>query len=368
MYDNAKIIPAMKVWKAEGNNALKLPSVLAQGGYFGEIKKDGYFYQFEKTQNDGFLFSRNISRTTGVLTEKSANVPHLMETLNTLPSETIILGEIYYPGKTSKDVTKIMGCLPGEAISRQNKNGKIFFYVHDLIYFDGEDYQSKGAYDRYLKLKEIFLEYNLGANPHIQLAEIVEDNLLDFANSALSAGEEGVVLKKKDHPYTPDKRPAWSMIKIKKSDTVDAFIIGFEDAERTYTGKELETWPYWEEKAEDGQWYKVIGQYYEAHIHNPHLYQPVTKGYYNGWKTRVKVAAYEKNYCFREIGTVHSGLTDELCEAFAKQPDEYLGRVIEISCMEKDNQEKTLRHASFKRFRDDIDQSSCLLDEIFPQN
>lgn len=366
MYNNAKMIPAMKIWKAEGNNALKLSSILAAGGYFGQLKKDGYFYQFEKTPSgNGYLFSRNISRTTGMLTEKSANVPHIMETLNKLPCDTIILGEIYFPGKTSKDVTKIMGCLPEEAIKRQEKDGKIYYYIHDLIYYNYEDYQQKGAYERYLKLKEIFEEYNLGENPYIQLADIEEDNLLDFANNALSAGEEGVVLKKRDCPYYPDKRPAWSMIKIKKSDTVDAFIIGYEQAERVYTGKELETWPYWEEKAEDGEWYKAIGDYFEAHQHNPHLYRPITKGYYNNWVTRIRVGAYLDNGEIKDIGLVHSGLTDEMCDKFAREPEKYLHKVIEISCMEKDNNEKTLRHASFKRFREDKNDSDCKISEIF---
>ena len=63
----------------------------------------------------------------------------------------------------------------------------------------------------------------------------------------MAAGEEGVVLKKKDFPYQPGKRPAWSSVKVKKHDTVDVIIGGFEDATKEYNGKDLPGWIYWEQ-------------------------------------------------------------------------------------------------------------------------
>ena len=96
-----------------------------------------------------YLFSRNVSATTGILTEKLANVPHIQEALKILPCGTILIGEIYYPGKTSKDVTKIMGCLAPEAIRRQQTSGLIHFYLHDIIKFNGFDLQKEGAWTRY---------------------------------------------------------------------------------------------------------------------------------------------------------------------------------------------------------------------------
>ena len=50
------------------------------------------------------------------IAEKSENVPHIMEIMDRVPVGTIIIGEIYYPGKRSKDVTPIMGSLPDKAL------------------------------------------------------------------------------------------------------------------------------------------------------------------------------------------------------------------------------------------------------------
>ena len=90
------------------------------GTWFAEIKKDGALYMYVKgLGGENYLFGRTISKKTGLLTEKSANIPHIISVLSQLPNGTILLGEIYYPGKTSKDVTSIMGCLPTKAIERQ---------------------------------------------------------------------------------------------------------------------------------------------------------------------------------------------------------------------------------------------------------
>lgn len=66
-----------------------------------------------------------------------------------------------------------------------------------------------------------------------------------------------------------------------------------------------------------------------------------------------------------EIGTVSSGLTDDLKADFAKNPDKYLNRVVSIQCMEKNNIDHTLRHGFFKCFRDDKNFEDCLIDTIF---
>ena len=338
----ADCIQAMKIWKLPDGKESLFPVVCNGGEYFAELKKDGYWYQYEKTEHYDYLFSRNVSANTGILTEKLANVPHIREALKDLPSGTILIGEIYYPGKTSKDVTKIMGCLEPEAIKRQQSCGLIHYYLHDVIKYNGIDIQNEGAWTRYQVLKAIWDKFNLGQYSYMELADAVLDNIQEFTAAALTAGEEGAVLKKKDAPYVPDKRPAWSSIKIKKMDYVDCICIGFEDATKYYDGKEITTWPYWEIKTpmfydcfeEDhcfAGWSKpqlVKGNFYKNYLKNPpangsnlleddeKYYQPITKGYYYGWKTSMKLGAYDDKGKLIEIGTVSSGLTDELKESF----------------------------------------------------
>ena len=382
MYPEALIIEPMKINKIPDGKEHMFPSLCESGEYFAQLKKDGYWYMFEKTENHSYLFSRNKSVDTGVLTEKGANVPHIIEVLSRLPAGTVLIGEIYYPGKRSKDVTPIMGSLPEKAIERQDgEYGYLHYYIHDMIYYKGKDLTSYGASIRYNLLKQVYDLYALGDyaigdvnNRFLELAERVDENIQEFVADALAKGEEGVVLKKKTAPYAPGKRPAWDTIKIKKTDTCDAICIGFCAPTVEYTGKEIETWPYWVcrrgEKLEDGTdffaWTRMPpDSYYELSKQAPEVWQAVTKAYYYGWITSMKVGAYDDAGNIVEIGTVSSGLTEELEADAAQRPWAYLNKVVKLAGMEKDREAKTLRHFYFKGFHEDKNPEDCRLNEIF---
>lgn len=380
MYPEALIVEPMKINKIPDGKEHMFPSLCESGEYFAQLKKDGYWYMYEKTENNAYLFSRTTSAVTGTLAEKGANVPHIMEVLNHLPAGTILIGEIYYPGKRSKDVTPIMGSLPEKAIERQNgEYGPLHYYIHDMIRYKGKDLTSCGAGIRYDLLKRVFDlhllgNYTIGDDHFIELAERVDENIQEFVANALEQGEEGAVLKKKTAPYTPGKRPAWDTIKIKKTDTCDAICIGFNIPSFEYTGKEIETWPYWvikSVKMVEGQEpeldYKRIPTQscYEQYVHNPDLWIPVTKAWYYGWTNSMRVGAYDENGKIVEIGTVSSGMTEELQASASEQPWKYLNKVVKLAGMEKDREAKTLRHFFFKGFHEDKNPEECTLKEIF---
>lgn len=370
MYPEARMIDSMKIWQLPSGKEDMLSEVCQSGEYFAQEKIDGYWYQYEKTENYSYLFSRNVSVQTGCLTEKSENVPHLMKFLDSkLPNNTTLIGEIYYPGGTSKNVTTIMGCLPERAIIRQ-KDNPIHFYIHDIIMYDGVNLVNTAAEDRYKILAAIWNKHQLNDCEYLRLAELIEGNIEDKIAEILSQGGEGVVLKKKNLPYYPGKRPAWSTIKVKQVDFADVVCMGFEDATIEYTGKEIETWKFWEERAEmnkngEYNWVKFYGDYYNEYSHNPHIYRPVSKGHYYGWKTSMRVGAYEENGELKEIGTVSSGWTDADRQDMADCPEDYLGHVFEVSMMQKDKQAKTFRHARVIRKREDKSAKDCILSEIF---
>ena len=355
----AQCIQAMKIWKLPDGKENMFPQICNSGDYFAELKKDGYWYQFEKTEHYSYLFSRNISANTGILTEKLNNVPHIAESLDCLPSGTILIGEIYYPGKTSKDVTKIMGCLAPEAIIRQQSSGLIHYYLHDVIRYNGVDLQDKGAWTRYQVLKAIWDKFNLSQYHFLELAEAQTSNIQEFTASALNRGEEGVVLKKKDAIYVPDKRPAWSSVKIKKMDFIDCICIGFEDATKQYSGKELNTWEYWVDLSGNPYHGRYLNDEGYATIKTPMF--AVTKPYFYGWKTAIGIGAYDDEGNLKEIGTVSSGLTDEM----RAHLDDYVGKVVALQCMSIDRKEKTLRHPIVKAWRDDKNAAECKLSEVF---
>ena len=387
MYSEALIIEPMKINKIPKGKEHLLPSLCESGDYFAQLKKDGYWYMYEKTQNYAYLFSRNESVETGTLAEKSTNVPHIMEEMDVFPPNTIVIGEVYYPDvkKTSKDITPIMGSLPAKAIERQKgEYGYLHYYVHDIIRFAGVDLTNFGASVRYEVLKSAYEKFNLESSKFITLAERVDENIHDFIIEALDNGEEGVVMKKKTAPYTPGKRPVWDTIKIKKTDTCDAVCMGFceptkyyngkLDVGPNYTGKDAKEWPYWviEQRSsifpEDSKIMseKIVPLGDSQVIRSP-LFgtMPVTKAYYYGWKTSMEVGAYDNKGNLVKIGTVSSGLTEALQASAASVPNDFIGKVVELAGMEKNHEDKTLRHFYFKNFRDDKRAKDCLISEIF---
>lgn len=360
------MIQPMLIWTLPTNKKDKLSEICASGEYFAEEKLDGALYQFCRTNRGNYLFGRTVSVKNGLLTNKIDNVPHVNSALSCLPCGTVIVGEIYVPDGTSKNVTSIMGCLPAEAIKRQDKQGKIKYYLHDMIFYNGENMQSWGAEARYQKLVEAWNEFHLEQFDFLRLAESFDTGIEERLSQILAAGGEGIVLKKKDAPYSEGKRPAWATIKCKQMDTIDLICIRAIEATKEYTGKELETWPYWQERSERDQngeytWLSSEGQYYEDYLHNPHIYRPVTKPYFYGWKTAIGIGAYDDEGNLKEIGTVSSGLTDEM----RAHLDDYVGKVVALQCMSIDRKEKTLRHPIVKAWRDDKNAAECKLSEVF---
>ena len=391
MYPEALIIEPMKINKIPKGKEHMFPSLCESGEYFAQLKKDGYWYMFEKTDNHAYFFSRNVSVETGLLTEKGSCVPHIMFPLEHLPAGTILIGEVYYPGKTSKDVTPIMGSLPEKAIERQEgEYGYLHYYIHDILRYKDVDLTSYGASIRYNILKRVFelyllKDYTIGADEHfLELAERVDENIQEFVADALTRGEEGAVLKKKTAPYTPGKRPAWDTIKIKKTDTGDAVCMGFSDPTKyyngkldvgpNYTGKDAKEWPYWIIEQRDSIFpedSKIVSEKTvpigQTEIIKSPLFGtvPVTKAYYYGWKTSMDIGAYDDNGTLVKIGSVSSGLNEDIQRIAGSNPELYIGEVAELAGMEKNHEDKTLRHFYFKNFRDDKNPKDCKISEIF---
>lgn len=338
LYPGSLQIPAMLYSKApEGEKLLR---ELESKKYIGQEKIDGAWYSLEKT-NDGqvYLFSRAVSKKTGELSEKIANVPHIKEWAEQLPNGTTLIGEIYVPGGKSNDTTKIMGALPKKAIERQ-KDNPIHYYVHDMIRYNGKSLINTDFEHRYSDLCEhIDIECD---NPDwLRVASSFTGyDMYKTIQRYLDDGSEGCVIKLKSGLYLPGKRPVWNFKVKEQVDSLDFIILDLLDPEKEYTGKELDTW-----------------KYYKDNI-------PVTKDYYMGWKNALSVGAY-KNGELVYVGRVASGLTDEMKVHMTKEPELYIGSVCEIQAMSIDKERKTFRHPRFIQMRFDKNPNECQLDEIF---
>lgn len=344
LYPGVEVYAPMLISKAPA--AEKLEKELSSDKYFGQVKKDGYLYQLVKGKGgETYLFSRSLSKKTGFFSEKLGHVPHLKEWAEELPNGTTLIGEIYYPGKKSSDVTKIMGALESKAIARQkDQYGPIHFYIHDMIEYDNHSLLEEGFEKRFSKLCE-HIDIGMPSANWLEVAGVFENYCGDISMPAtiqrlFNEGEEGAVLKLKSGLYVPGKRPTYNFKVKEQVDNIDLVIMELLDPVKEYTGKEIETWAYWL----DGE--------------------PVTKAYYYGWKNAFKVGAYLDGKLV-EVGRVASGLTDEMREDCAKNPDKYIGQTVELQAMSLNKKDYTLRHPRFIRMRPDKNPVDCRIDEIF---
>lgn len=315
----------------------------------GTIKKDGYWSQLIKDNNEVHLYSRTVSKKTGYYSDNIDKVPHIKDwAMNELPNGTCIIGEVYYPNGTSKNVTSVLGALPEKAIERQKgEYGKIHFYMHDILAYNGEDYvMNNMTYDyRYSNLCE-HIDIATPLIPELEVARCYDNAYLDLNKvtiDKLAAGEEGMVFRVENGLYAPGKRQPKVMFKIKQAQNdIDFVITEVLPPEYLYTGKESETWGY---KDKEGNL--------------------ITKAAYYGWAGALRLGAYDNAGNLVSVGRVSSGLTDNLKADLAANPDKYIGTVVEVNCMSLDKGNKTMRHCYLSRLRADKPAQDCKLEEIF---
>lgn len=360
LYPESYQIPAMLINKAPKN----AQEELATKKYIAQPKKDGAWYELEKTKSGKvYLFSRSKSKKTGELSEKIANVPHILEWADQLPNETILIGEIYYPGGKSNDTTKIMGSLPQKAIERQNGEfGLIHYYIHDILMWNGQSYLETDFEHRYSNLCK---HVDIGCiNPnYIEVAPSKTGyDIYECVQRWISTGEEGGVFKLKSGLYVPGKRPVYNFKLKEEVDGIDLIISALLEPEQQYTGKQLEYWPYWMRK-DDGA--KVQFEPKKGTCRADDMWIPITKSCYYNWTGSFELSAYDASGKLVKVGQVSSGLTDAMKEHSAMHPDKYLGSVCEVQAMSVDKDNCTLRHPRFIRLREDKNPEECRIEEIF---
>jgi ATP-dependent DNA ligase len=328
--------------------------------WYGSLKKDGYFSKIiVDEEGQVFIQTRTRSRTNGKFPNKYEHLPHLHEGLSKLPKGTVLLGELYFPNKPgSRNVTTVLGCLPEKAIKRQEKGEKIHLYVFDVLAFNGESFLGKKAVERFKKIRDVALV--LKDYQYFDFATYYRGKKLwDKIQEALADGEEGYVLTRADSYYLTGKRTTKDTLKIKKelAQTLDCIIIGANPCSRLYTGKEIETWKYWE-NPKTGE--KLEGLYYDSYFEGREV-EPITKNYFYGFAGSLKLGLYDDTGRLCHIGNL-SGVTEEIKENWKT----YVGSVVEIGAMEvmKTDKGYGLRHPKFLGFRDDKAPTDCLMEQL----
>lgn len=366
-------MPAMKYysvpvgWSEEKKKDNAMTKIFS-GDWLGSQKRDGVFMMFCKDMDGNMYLRPRAKNTKGEFINKIDWVPHLHDFFESIDPGTVFLGELYLPKKEeAKATTSIMNCLKEKAIARQkNDEDKLIYYIFDVLAENGTSYLSTRAEDRFDKLNAFWRAY---PHKYVEWAEYYDGKeLWDQLQTILANGYEGVVITNKDAFYEPGKRSNKVSLKIKKEiqETIDCVVMGAVSPTREYSGKEIETWPYWFDTVTNE---KILASEYFAKTHES-IYAkyadgvpviPVTKNWYYGWAGSWQIGAYKDGKLI-PIGKL-SGLTDEQKENW----NDYINCVVEISCMEIMESESGygLRHPKLVSIRDDINPTDCTWERIF---
>ena len=296
----------------------KLPDDFNKSYYVAEEKIDGSRYvlyfacdPYDRRPDQNTLLSRRPSSVDGKLVDKSLNVPHITDRDYGLDG-TVIDGEIQADDFTMTNA--IMNSSPFVAAKKQKESGLVKFRAFDIMAFRGKDIRHLSLAERRKILKNVVDRMD---NPHVVMVEQITEGIEEFFTHIVSKGGEGIVLK--------DLRQAYGVgwAKMKKSYDVTCFISGFKDGNGKYEGG--------------------VGS----------IAISVFKHKYD------VIVGDEESI---EVGFA-SGFDDAIRADMAKNPKKYIGRAVDVFAQEisKDNR---LRHPTFHRFRDDVNQIECTMDKL----
>lgn len=373
----------------------KVKEKLALFPYYYAEKADGNWARAIITPEKSVLQTRGISKKTGTFGEIQDKVFWWDDVVNAFSDTTVLLGEVYLSGGIDKNVGSILRCDTEKAKSIQDieyyygarartkfskkdirdieqnefRNQWLRWYIFDVLYYEGECLMDKGIETRSSYIPLVIEKIN---NSFISGAEYTQADftIFDRVSKIIERGGEGVVLYQGGIPYIPGKRgpSAFNTIKLKQTinEEIDCFITGIEPAIKSYTGKDIVSWPYWI-NVKTGE--KLYGQYFSEYREGIQNLEPITKGFFNGWPGAIICSVYDNNHNFYEICRC-AGLLEEWKEDMKNNFKEnwYL-RPVKISGMMlsqgKDKLSYSIRHPVIKGFRDnDINIEDCSLEKI----
>jgi DNA ligase-1 len=192
----------------------------AQGEAAIEYKLDGARVQIHKVRQEVRVYSRRLHDVTN-------SVPEIVETVRTLPTDTLILdGEVIalrengrpHPFQTTmrrfgrkSDVEKMRASLP------------LNVFLFDCLYSDGDALIDHAARERFSVMTD-------GLPDEVLVPRIITDDVEragSFLTAALNGGHEGVMVKSLDSIYAAGNRGA-EWLKIKQAHTLDLVVLAAE--------------------------------------------------------------------------------------------------------------------------------------------
>lgn len=354
-------------WSAERKKENALNKIYSNQ-WLASRKRDGIWMAFMKDM-EGNMYLRPRSRNTKKeFVNKIDWVPHLHPFFNELPNGTVLLGELYLPrDEQAKTTTSIVNCLLPKSLKRQEKEeDKLHYYIFDVLAWKGKSLLNEKAVSRFDRL--IDGQNTYGENYHHWARYFYGEELWQQLQEILAEGGEGMVILNEDSLYQPGKRSNSVSLKIKKEvqETIDCVIMGANPPTKLSNTTEIETWPYWfneqtNTKILEGDFMKQVHHtIYQSYVEGAPVV-PVTKNWFFGWAGSLKLGLYDGD------NLVHVGDLSGITEEIRQNWKDYVGTVVEISCMEiSEDKEgnKGFRHPRAINFMRDKNPKDCTMEQI----
>lgn len=359
---------AMKYWSfpasyTQEKKKKEYNDAVFSGNYLGALKVDGYYQRLIKDEDGNCFMIARSKNVKGEAVNKIDWVPQIKPFMDLLSNGTVLLCECYLPGNEgSKNVTSLLGCLKDKCIERQEKGQKLHLYVFDICALAGKNLVDVPAKERFALLHSQNLTFE-SASEYVTFAEYYSGlELHEKLQAYLAEGREGMVITREDCPIYFKRTPAHMTIKIKQElrETIDVIILGANAPTRSYGGKEIESWKYWE-NMRTGE--KLEGDHYKDYSDGLPI-EPITKAYFHGWAGSLIIGLYDAAADkVVPIGSV-SGLTEEVLQNWQS----YKGKVLEVGGMQLMRDDKGeftgIRHPKAISFRTDKTARECTMDQV----
>ena len=354
---------SMRYWSFPSSTPIEkrkqeIHNMIFSGDFYGARKCDGYYERLIKDEDGNCFMVARSKNVKGEATEKLAWVPQIHDFMEALPNGTVLLSECWLPGNEgSQKITSLLGCLKDKCIARQEKEQKLHFYIFDIMAYNNQDF-TKMHFEK--RIVELHALSHLYPHDYVEYAQYYNgEELWNCLQRGLADGEEGVVIMRKDAPVYFKRTPARVSLKIKKElkETIDCFFTGRATAPtKEYTGKEVQSWPYWYNEVSN-EFLPMGNHYYEASIEGK-PYIPVTKPFYNHWAGSLEIGVVDATGAIVSIGYL-SGLTDEIKANYK----DYKYKVIEVGAMQL-TPDSALRHGKMLGWREDKDWKECSIEQL----
>ncbi|XP_053678121.1 DNA ligase 4 [Anopheles nili] len=207
--------------------------LLRRGVYWLETKMDGERFQVHRNGDQFRYYSRNghdYSKAFGATPDQldGTLTPLLEQLLASTAREVILDGEmmvfdrrdLHYRDKC--DGTDVKALRVGDA------NLRPCFCVYDVLYYNGRPLTGVPYAERARLLSEIVVREQVGFVQRCSRERVRDpEHLLELVNGAIDAHQEGVVLKREDAPYQPNRRAGTGWYKI-KPDYIAGLVTDFD--------------------------------------------------------------------------------------------------------------------------------------------